>query len=510
MLDGQSHMHRTLLRAAVPGAAAACAYAGWSRSQLRRREEDLTAHTRDVDCLVIGGGIVGASVACELSRRGASTVLLERGTCGGEASGLSAGTIWNAGVPQHTTDQNFACFLRARSTELLRELDANECVEFNQCGALDVATTADEVRFARRDYEACREQGLQVEWVEGRTALAAIEPALSGGSALAAVHTPLSGSVQPALATRAVAAAAVAAGCAVVEGAEAISVVRVPHSRHGHVYRVHTASGTTHDAVHLVLAAGAWAAPLAGAVGVTLPVVPVKGVISTSPAPPGALRKVLFEVGSRSHFDTHGDGRDDSTSTPAKCTHDALGVRRCRKLYGKQCGPSDDHQLVFGGDRLPNVGSCDYTVPPTSELHVRHHAHELMPGMREALLTADEAGSWAGLMPFSADGRPIVGECDSLGLSNLWLACGFGPSGIMEGPAAAKMLATRVAARIDAARPATPHAAPKETAASAQGKPRRVASAVDEGEAAHVAMAAMDPCRPGCCTAAPPRVAMGA
>jgi hypothetical protein len=104
---------------------------------------------------------------------------------------VRSGTIWNAGVPQHTTDQNFACFLRARSTELLRELDANECVEFNQCGALDVATTADEVRFARRDYEACREQGLQVEWVEGRTALAAIEPALSGGSALAAVHTPL-------------------------------------------------------------------------------------------------------------------------------------------------------------------------------------------------------------------------------------------------------------------------------------------------------------------------------
>ena len=41
-------------------------------------------------------------------------------------------------------------------------------------------------------------------------------------------------------------------------------------------------------------------------------------------------------MGSRLHFSEAGDGRDDTNGVPAKCTHDANGARRCRKLYGKQ------------------------------------------------------------------------------------------------------------------------------------------------------------------------------
>ena len=47
-------------------------------------------------------------------------------------------------------------------------------------------------------------------------------------------------------------------------------------------------------------------------------------------------------------------------------------------------------------------------------------------------------------MPFSRDGKPIIGELNDIGLDGIWLLCGFGPHGIMEGPGAAKWIADKV------------------------------------------------------------------
>lgn len=50
-------------------------------------------------------------------------------------------------------------------------------------------------------------------------------------------------------------------------------------------------------------------------------------------------------------------------------------------------------------------------------------------------------------MPFSIDGIPIVGELAEAGYPNLWLATGFGPHGIMEGPAAGRFVGEAVVAQ---------------------------------------------------------------
>jgi glycine/D-amino acid oxidase-like deaminating enzyme len=412
--------------------------------------------------IVVGGGIVGSAVAYFLAEAGVrDVVLLERGTVGCEASGLSAGTIWNAGTPSNSSPvraEDATLFLRSRSASLLEALGG---CEFNRCGALDVAATPAEAKLLLADFEQQRRQGLAVEWLGHSTAIAKVEPALAGGSALCATHTPLSGSVQPGLAAQRFAAEAAASGCSVIEGADVVSIRRHGHgSEHsrtagGSSFEVATADGRRFAARHVVIAAGAAAAPLADKLGVALPVVAVKGVVCTSVAhaEPGALRKVIFDMGSRLWFSEHGSGRDDTHGVPAKCTHDGAGVRRCRKLYGKQCGPSDGHMLLFGGDRISGLAAGDYQVPAASAASIRANVRELLPGLRGFVEEEGEgagseaAGSWAGLMPFSADGRPIVGPLHrDLGLDTCWLAVGFGPAGIMEGPYAAKLLAGRIAA----------------------------------------------------------------
>ena len=156
-------------------------------------------------------------------------------------------------------------------------------------------------------------------------------------------------------------------------------------------------------------------------------------------------------MGSRLYFSEHGTGRDDASGVPAKCTHDASGARRCRKLYGKQCGPSDSRMLLFGGDRLPGAAADDYEVPGGSSASIRANVRELLPFLRgfdDQGATEEEeeaAGAWAGIMPFSRDGRPIVGHLGHLGMPHCHVAVGFGPAGIMEGPYAAKLLAGQIA-----------------------------------------------------------------
>ena len=447
---------------------------------------ETAAQTADApsDVLVVGGGIVGASVAFHAARLGARVTLLEKASCGCEASGLSAGTLYDVGVPERVDASSAALYLRAGSASILEALGG---CEFNRCGALDVAATPPEVKLLRQDFEAARSAGLQCSWHEAAE-VHALEPALAGGSALAAVHTPRSGSVQPGLATLAFVEGAVAAGCAVREGAEVVSLRRTEAG----LYEALTSEGDRLLAKQVVLAAGAWSAKVARSVGVHVPCVPVKGVVATLPAEPNALSKVIFDMESRACFAAEGDGRDDEM--PAKCTHDRRGERRCRKLYGKQCGEADNHQLLFGGDRLLPDSDSDYAVPSASRLSVREHVLELLPKFRDfgpARAVEAGGGEWAGLMPFAHDGKPIVGELSRLGLDGLWLCCGFGPAGIMEGPKAAQVLAELV---VEDVLHTTPR--PRTRVAMADAE-----SGGDDARWARVAMAWMDPCRAGCCVA---------
>jgi glycine oxidase len=101
-----------------------------------------------------------------------------------------------------------------------------------------------------------------------------------------------------------------------------------------------------------------------------------------------------------------------------------------RHLYGRQ---TRDGAIVFGGDR--QLVGFDVTPEPAG-IAVNHaHAAEVLPFLGGVPL----ARTWAGLMPFPLDGRPLIGRLP--GHEQLYIVSGLASSGFGRGPMAGKLLA---------------------------------------------------------------------
>ncbi|HXH84883.1 MAG TPA: FAD-dependent oxidoreductase, partial [Candidatus Tectomicrobia bacterium] len=106
------------------------------------------------------------------------------------------------------------------------------------------------------------------------------------------------------------------------------------------------------------------------------------------------------------------------------------GVRATRHLYGRQ---RRNGELIFGGDREEAGWS---TTPDPDGVDVnRRHVAEILP----FVAALPVARTWAGLMPFSLDGAPLIGRIPSR--PDLWIVGGLASSGFGRGPMAGKLLA---------------------------------------------------------------------
>ena len=369
------------------------------------------------EILVIGGGIAGASVALHLATQGHPVALLERGEIGGEASGVNAGSIDCLGWGQAPDLQ---ATLTAGSLEIFRALQVDEGydIEFRQSGALQAIQTEPQQAFAASRVSGLQARGFRLEILTPREARS-LEPALSS-ALLGAVHSPLRGQADPVKATRAFARAAARAGARILVGHEVTAL-----ARRGDLYVATTAAGDI-VAPTLVIAAGAWCRPVGAMLGVDIPVVPVRGQMWATDALPPRVFHVISSVESGLHWSRQrgGEGGD-----PPELTHRG-SERQTRHLYGRQ---TRDGAIIFGGDR--QVVGVDRTPAPDGIAANRAHATEVLPLLRDVPV----ARTWAGLMPFSLDGTPLIGRIPHL--PDLYIASGLASSGFGRGPMAGKLLA---------------------------------------------------------------------
>jgi glycine/D-amino acid oxidase-like deaminating enzyme len=277
----------------------------------------LASSGRPVPVVVVGGGIVGASIAYHLARRGAKVTLLEKSQFAAGASGKSFAWI-NANFIKQPREYHVLSKLGVLGWHTLRQqIGATLPVRFG--GTLEWYVNAQRADEMSRLVRQQQGWGYPVELMS-LDGIAKREPMLQPGKALATAFSPLEGAVDSALATRVLLDEAVKAGATVRQNC-AVEGIQLRASGDGRVKEEVLVKSTQGEfaADHIVLAGGVDTAALGALAGVKVPLKSSPGVVVRSKPLPPLVRGVMATEDS--HFHQQADGRvlmGDDYSPPAK------------------------------------------------------------------------------------------------------------------------------------------------------------------------------------------------
>ncbi len=348
---------------------------------------------------IVGGGVIGLSIAWRLARAGAGVTVFERDRAGAGASRVAAGMLApiTETLPGHGHDAlvRFARASLARYPSFLAELehDADMAVPLDSHGTLIVARDRDDAESIKRAYEYRRALDLPVEWISGARARE-IEPLLAP-RVHAAVWIPDDHQVDTHALLAALARACAHRGVTIRENAT-VENVRVHNEA---VVGVRVANEDV-DADVVIVAAGAWSGTIGEVPGAVAPVRPVKGQIVRLRATDDF---VLAHV----------------IRTPR--------VYVLRKADGRVLVGATQEEVGF--DVQPVAGAIKDLL---------EHAWEILPATYELPFEGVDVG----LRPAARDHLPIIGATDVRGLV---MATGHFRSGILLAPATADAVVDGIA-----------------------------------------------------------------
>lgn len=356
----------------------------------------MSSATLRADVLVIGGGLVGASVAYECAKRGLSIVVAERSEAGRAASWAAAGIL----TPIHLADYPPALVALCTAAQVTYERWAEEVraesgidPEFRRTGMLVLALEEGDLAEVEHLHAWKKDHGQPCQALDAAAA-ANVEP-LANPKMLRALHLPDIAQVRNNRLVRAVAAAATRRRATILERTEALDLL----TDGGRIVGARTTQGNVY-AASTVLAAGAWSRAIAERVGVTVAVEPVRGQMLLTEVPGGRLSKMV--LAGEQYLVPRADGR------------------------------------VLVGSTTERVG-FDASVTLDGVRSLCEAAARMVPSLGGAPLRA----SWAGLRPGSPDRIPFLGPV--AGLPGLLLACGHFRNGILLGPITGRLIAQVIA-----------------------------------------------------------------
>ncbi len=370
------------------------------------------------EILIIGGGMAGAATAFQLALHGRDVALVERGEIASEASGQNMGGLGGAGWGNMP---NLQSYLTMGSLEIFKQLqiEMGYDMEFRVSGSITGIHTEEQHNYLQDRVLWLKSNGYDGELMTAQEANA-IEPEVS--LALPGyMFAPGRGQADPVKSTQAFAHAAQEAGAGIHTGHN-VTAIEV---RGNGEYSVRTPDAEFRCQT-LVLATGSWCGPVGEMLGLTIPVIPTRGQMwATERLPPRFFHRISSAESSFTW--SQDDGSDDKT--PPFLTH--KGDRRLtRHLYGRQ---RKNGEIIFGGDRQDLGYNTD---PDMAGIEVnKNHASEVVPLVADLPI----ARTWAGLMPFSLDGAPIIGRIPLR--DNLYIVSGLASSGFGRGPMAGKLAA---------------------------------------------------------------------
>jgi glycine oxidase len=330
------------------------------------------------DVIIIGGGIIGLSLAIAMRKRGATVLVVERGEPGREASHAAGGMLVDCPLETHAALQPLATASARMYPEFAYELEVESAMKVD---LRDHGT----ISFPAREHTD--------EWANCSSAsallppkLAELEPALVGSGRPAFYLKERS--VDPRALTAAAWTTAKRRGVDFSSGDE-VTAVTIADSRATGV----TTTKTSFLAAKVVNCAGAWSGQIWPH---RFPTRPVKGQMLCLASPSRELLKHVI---------------------------------RSPEIY---LIPRSDGRILAGAS-VEEAGFDKRTDPATMQ-RFHHAAIALVPELRNAKILED----WAGLRPGTPDALPILGDTATLGY---YVATGHFRDGILLAPITAQVMA---------------------------------------------------------------------
>ena len=358
--------------------------------------DNLQSNRRNsADVVIVGGGVIGLSIARELGRGGVRDIVIcDQGELGKEASWAAAGIL----APQVEADSTndffqLACASRDLYPEFARALreETGVDVELDTTGTLYVAFTEDEEIELRQRYEWQRRAGLRVEWLDAAD-VRSLEPNVSD-QVRCGLCFPEDWQVENRKLVEALIVSNRKLGVHLLPKCEVASL----HFDRSRVAGVETATGII-TAPAILLCAGAWTSSVTTSAHAAeqVQIEPVRGQMLCFKPEQTIARHVVY--GREGYLVPRRDGR------------------------------------LLAGSTSEHVG-FDKSVTDEGINGIRLMAQKIAP----ALSSVPTVDSWAGFRPRAADDLPVLGPDSEI--DGLFYATGHYRNGILLAPITAQVIA---------------------------------------------------------------------
>jgi glycine/D-amino acid oxidase-like deaminating enzyme len=349
------------------------------------------------DVVVIGGGVIGTSIAYNLSKRNTDVILVEKNDVASGTSGSCDGFVFmqskKAGIHLEMALES-AKIMEQLPSELQRD------IEYEKSGGMILIESKEDLSEMRDFVQQQRKTGLDVILLDSRQSHE-MEPNLSPDIA-GATYSPTDAHLNPLLLCLGFAEAAKSIGAKILTDTEVIGI----DIMNGKVQGVITTKGKIKASI-IVNAAGVYAPDIANLAGINLPIIPRRGQIAVTEPIPKFLEKVMI----------------------------------CNKYIKSKFNPDQSHDSLGIGLALEQTKAGNVLIGSTREF-VGYNRHVTPEGIQAILKYAQRfvpaigklnvIRTFAGLRPYTPYSLPILGKVN--GIEGFIVSAGHEGDGVALSP----------------------------------------------------------------------------
>lgn len=370
--------------------------------------------SRQYDAIVIGGGIMGLSVAYYLTAADKKVLLIEKKGFGSGASGACDDMIF-----LQSKKPGIMLTMALQSLELYRNLEQqlHLDINFENRGGMVLIETAEQLPVMEYFVKQQRELGLEVDFL-GKAEMKKLQPHISP-HVLASTYSPMDSQVNPLKVMQAFATVAGGKDLTVKKG----SAVEAIEGHGDYDWEVATADGERFRAPFVINAAGAWAAQIASLVGLDVPIRPKRGQIAVTEQIPALGATNVWS----SDYIVMKLNPELAKGRKPLLNH--LGI-------GLAMSQTSDGNYFIGGTR--EYAGFDTTTNVLAINLLIQEAARFFPILKNVHIIR----TFAGLRPASEDGKPFIGSVP--GRPGFYLAAGHEGDGIALAPITGKLISSLI------------------------------------------------------------------